>query len=86
MLCLLLIKRNSHFQGQTMKMMYEIIALELKSMQLDSHPQDYLNFYCLGNREQLTTEVSSSSNSPSDNGETVIIQSIFSEFGALLME
>ncbi|RZC05361.1 Phospholipase D delta isoform C [Glycine soja] len=68
------------WQGQTMKMMYEIIALELKSMQLDSHPQDYLNFYCLGNREQLTTEVSSSSNSPSDNGETVSASQKFRRF------
>ncbi|KAJ1427362.1 Phospholipase D/Transphosphatidylase [Sesbania bispinosa] len=60
------------WQGQTMQMMYEIIGRELKSMHLDnSHPQDYLNFYCLGNREKLTTEVSSSNNSPSDNCETV---------------
>lgn len=36
-----------------MQMMYDIVARELKSMQLaDSTPQDYLNFYCLGNREQ----------------------------------
>jgi hypothetical protein len=42
------------FQGQTMQMMYEVIAKELKSMNLEnSHPQDYLNFYCLGNREQV---------------------------------
>lgn len=39
-------------QSQTMQMMYQVIARELKSMQLvDSHPLDYLNFYCLGNRE-----------------------------------
>ena len=61
-----------------MQMMYEIIARELKAAHLDnSHPQDYLNFYCLGNREKLTTEVSNSSNSPSDSGEMVIIQNIF---------
>ncbi|KAL9395155.1 hypothetical protein Peur_014440 [Populus x canadensis] len=42
------------WQGQTMQMMYEVIANELKSMNLEnSHPQDYLNFYCLGNREQV---------------------------------
>lgn len=42
------------WQGQTMQMMYEVIAKELKSMNLEnSHPQDYLNFYCLGNREQV---------------------------------
>lgn len=43
------------WQGQTMQMMYEVIAKELKSMNLEnSHPQDYLNFYCLGNREQVS--------------------------------
>ncbi|TKY75286.1 Phospholipase D delta [Spatholobus suberectus] len=69
------------WQGQTMQMMYEIIARELNSMHLDdSHPQDYLNFYCLGNREKLTTEVSSSSNSPSDNGETVSASQKFRRF------
>ncbi|PNT47265.2 hypothetical protein POPTR_002G016100v4 [Populus trichocarpa] len=42
------------WQGQTMQMMYEVIANELKSMNLEnSHPQDYLNFYCLGNREEV---------------------------------
>uniref|UniRef100_A0A1D1XJH3 Phospholipase D n=1 Tax=Anthurium amnicola TaxID=1678845 RepID=A0A1D1XJH3_9ARAE len=40
------------WQGQTIKMMYGIIAEELKSMNIENqHPQDYLNFYCLGNRE-----------------------------------
>lgn len=40
------------WQGQTMQMMYDLIAGELKHMNLeDAHPQDYLNFYCLGNRE-----------------------------------
>uniref|UniRef100_A0A6M2EJQ7 Phospholipase D n=1 Tax=Populus davidiana TaxID=266767 RepID=A0A6M2EJQ7_9ROSI len=42
------------WQGLTMQMMYEVIAKELKSMNLEnSHPQDYLNFYCLGNREHV---------------------------------
>ncbi|KAK4490475.1 hypothetical protein RD792_001152 [Penstemon davidsonii] len=42
------------WQGQTIQMMYQVVANEIKSMQLsDSHPQDYLNFYCLGNREQI---------------------------------
>ncbi|KMS95875.1 hypothetical protein BVRB_004150 [Beta vulgaris subsp. vulgaris] len=40
------------WQGQTMQMMYNIIAQEIKAMNLDdAHPRDYLNFYCLGNRE-----------------------------------
>ncbi|RWV91760.1 hypothetical protein GW17_00045925, partial [Ensete ventricosum] len=39
--------------GQTIQMMYEIVAQALKSMNLENaHPQDYLNFYCLGNREE----------------------------------
>lgn len=38
-----------------MQMMYQFIAKEIKSMKLqNSHPLDYLNFYCLGNREQIT--------------------------------
>ncbi|CAN0847876.1 Phospholipase D delta [Linum grandiflorum] len=42
------------WQGQTMQMMYKLIAEELKSMKMeDAHPQDYLNFFCLGNREKL---------------------------------
>uniref|UniRef100_A0A7N2RDQ2 phospholipase D n=1 Tax=Quercus lobata TaxID=97700 RepID=A0A7N2RDQ2_QUELO len=47
------------WQGQTMQMMYDIIAQELKSINIEnSHPEDYLNFYCLGNREELPKEVS----------------------------
>ncbi|OVA15973.1 C2 calcium-dependent membrane targeting [Macleaya cordata] len=57
-----------YWQYQTMQMMYEIVAKELKSAQLEySHPQDYLNFYCLGNREPLPNGVSS--NQPSANGD-----------------
>ncbi|GLT39301.1 hypothetical protein SLA2020_134990 [Shorea laevis] len=42
------------WQSQTMEMMYKIVAQELRSMKLlHSHSQDYLNFYCLGNRERL---------------------------------
>lgn len=40
-----------------MQMMYGMVAQELKSMQLaDSHLQDYLNFYCLGKREEMPEE------------------------------
>ncbi|KAL6511903.1 hypothetical protein OROGR_021500 [Orobanche gracilis] len=42
-----------YWQGQTMQMMYEIIAREIKCARLkNAHPTDYLNFYCLGNREE----------------------------------
>ncbi|KAI8541090.1 hypothetical protein RHMOL_Rhmol08G0036100 [Rhododendron molle] len=45
------------WQNQTMQMMYGMVAQELKSMQLaDSHLQDYLNFYCLGKREEMPEE------------------------------
>ncbi|KAJ4881529.1 Phospholipase D delta [Raphanus sativus] len=46
-----------YWQGQTMQMMYEIIAREIKHMNLENvNPQDYLNFYCLGNREELPSD------------------------------
>ncbi|CAA0819330.1 Phospholipase D delta [Striga hermonthica] len=42
------------WQSQTIQMMYQIIAKEIKHMQLlDAHPLDYLNFFCLGNREPI---------------------------------
>jgi phospholipase D1/2 len=48
-----------------MQMMYNVVANALKSMQLsDVHPQDYLNFYCLGNRENFNEENSSSNGAP----------------------
>ncbi|XP_024639619.1 phospholipase D delta isoform X2 [Medicago truncatula] len=53
------------WQAQTMQMMYNVVAKELKSMQLsDVHPQDYLNFYCLGNREHFNEESSGSNSAP----------------------
>lgn len=65
------------FQGQTMQMMYQIIAKELRSMNIENaHPHDYLNFYCLGNREKLPTTVSCSSSQTSkidSPSHTVII-------------
>lgn len=52
-----------------MQMMYEVIARELKNLNLENaHPQDYLNFYCLGNREQCEDQVSNSGNHSSSNG------------------
>ncbi|MCO5595440.1 hypothetical protein L7F22_049482 [Adiantum nelumboides] len=42
-----------YFQSQTMEMMYTLIAEALREEQLEEthHPTDYLNFFCLGNRE-----------------------------------
>lgn len=50
-----------YWQSQSMQTMYTIIAREIKAMQIDAHPQDYLNFYCLGKREQLPPEMMQSS-------------------------
>ncbi|GAB2224450.1 hypothetical protein Drorol1_Dr00005210 [Drosera rotundifolia] len=57
------------WQGQTMEMMYGIVARELQSMQLtDSHPEDYLNFYCLGKREDIPDEISAEDDRSASNG------------------
>ncbi|KAK3151992.1 hypothetical protein QOZ80_2BG0152990 [Eleusine coracana subsp. coracana] len=39
------------WQRQTMEMMYQVVATEIRRSGWTQHPQDYLNFYCLGNRE-----------------------------------
>ncbi|XP_029118259.1 phospholipase D delta isoform X2 [Elaeis guineensis] len=41
------------WQGQTMAMMYKFVgeALQEENLSEKYHPQDYLNFYCLGKRE-----------------------------------
>jgi hypothetical protein len=37
-----------------MEMMYRVIAREIQDVGIrDKRPQDYLNFYCLGNREEV---------------------------------
>lgn len=47
-----------------MQMMYEIIAREIRAMNLENvNPQDYLNFYCLGNREEMPFDEKYVSNS-----------------------
>lgn len=57
-----------------MKMMYEIIAQELHYANVEnSHPQDYLNFYCLGNREHIKENEPDAVTQPSNNGTTVVI-------------
>ncbi|XXG86315.1 hypothetical protein AAC387_Pa11g1234 [Persea americana] len=58
------------WQSQTIQMMYNIVAQELKSIDLkDSHPQDYLNFYCLGSREEPQKDINQSTNQPPQNGD-----------------
>lgn len=57
-----------------MKMMYEIIAQELHSANVEnSHPREYLNFYCLGNRENNKENEPNAAAQPSNNGTTVVI-------------
>ncbi|XP_020080752.1 phospholipase D delta-like isoform X1 [Ananas comosus] len=61
------------WQGQTMQMMYEVIGQELKSMKLENaHPQDYLNFYCLGNREELPSDISENYDHPTENSPVAL--------------
>ncbi|XWS33917.1 hypothetical protein CRYUN_Cryun22dG0124000 [Craigia yunnanensis] len=60
-----------YWQAQTMQMMYDVVAKELKSMQIkDSHPRDYLNFFCLGKREEVSKEMfGGNDNSVSDSAK-----------------
>ncbi|KQK23957.1 hypothetical protein BRADI_1g77265v3 [Brachypodium distachyon] len=55
-------QRILYWQKKTMQMMYEIIYGALKEVGLDGkyEPQDYLNFFCLGNREAEETPGTSS--------------------------
>ena len=46
-----------------MQMMYDVIARELKAVQSDAHPLDYLNFYCLGKREPLPEDMADTNGS-----------------------
>ena len=39
------------FQSHTIRMMYKLIGDALKAQGSPDHPRDYLNFFCLGNRE-----------------------------------
>ncbi|KAG0544686.1 hypothetical protein BDA96_02G297600 [Sorghum bicolor] len=55
------------FQAQTMEMMYKIIADELKAMDIkDMQLEDYLNFFCLGNREEPPSNGSPESEKSTD--------------------
>ncbi|GAV78584.1 C2 domain-containing protein/PLDc domain-containing protein/PLD_C domain-containing protein [Cephalotus follicularis] len=47
-----------YWQHETMHMMYDIVVRELKMQHVDADPRDYLNFYCLGNREEIPKEMS----------------------------
>lgn len=58
------------WQGETIQLMYDIVGRELKSLNIeDAHPQDYLNFYCLGNREELPKSNGEAKDQPSEKNE-----------------
>ncbi|KAH9311220.1 hypothetical protein KI387_026255, partial [Taxus chinensis] len=62
-------QRILYWQGQTMQMMYETIFKALKEVGHENthHPQDYLNFFCLGNREVRDGNEVSSKSAPPEN-------------------
>ncbi|KAI5019709.1 hypothetical protein ZWY2020_044597 [Hordeum vulgare] len=65
----LIAQRILYWQKKTMQMMYEIIYRALKEAGLDEiyEPQDYLIFFCLGNREVSDSpSASSTADSPQE--------------------
>ncbi|KAB1217159.1 Phospholipase D beta 1 [Morella rubra] len=54
------VQRILYWQNKTMQMMYEMVYKALKEVGLENkyEPQDYLNFFCLGNREAPDRELS----------------------------
>ncbi|KAF3334609.1 phospholipase D gamma 1-like protein [Carex littledalei] len=58
-----------YWQKKTMQMMYETIYKALKEAGLEDiyEPQDYLNFFCLGNRESPDRELLGKSSANSNN-------------------
>lgn len=80
-----------------MQMMYEMIYKALQEVGLENqyHPQDYLNFFCLGNREE-GVDTSNARTQPAANTPQVstnpliqfqifVFQIIVSEFPILLL-
>jgi len=60
-----------------MSMMYKIVADALRKEGLhESHPQEYLNFYCLGKRE-VSSDVSSMNTS---NENSAMVTTFHSEY------
>lgn len=54
-----------------MEMMYLLIAQELNAAELaDFHPLDYLNFYCLGNREEMPPKMLAEIDPNAQNGDS----------------
>lgn len=62
-------QRILYWQKKTMQMMYETIYRALKEVGLENtyEPQDYLNFFCLGNREAVAVDNRKNGTSPAAN-------------------
>lgn len=56
-----------------MAMMYNVVAEALEKAGLSGcyHPQDFLNFYCLGKREASSPESPAQTNQPPENRSLV---------------
>lgn len=65
-----------------MGMMYKIVtnALEEAGLSDQYHPQDYLNFYCLGKREASSSKPSSQAHQPTENRTLVCFFSLSNGF------
>lgn len=65
-----------------MSMMYKIVtnALEEAGLSDQFHPQDYLNFYCLGKREASSSKPSSQAHQPTENRALVCFFSLSNDF------
>lgn len=63
-----------------MAMMYKFVgeALQEEGLSEKYHPQDYLNFYCLGKRDPIPKEEESSPKNSSDNTALVCVFLLFS--------
>ncbi|CAI9784961.1 unnamed protein product [Fraxinus pennsylvanica] len=67
-------QRILFWQHKTMQMMFETIYKALMEVGLEDaySPQDYLNFYCLGNREALDTDYPSEHQSAANTPQVII--------------
>nr|GFC47587.1 phospholipase D beta 1-like [Tanacetum cinerariifolium] len=59
-------QRILYWQHKTMQMMYEVIynALEEVGLENEFEPQDYLNFFCLGARENNAPQINGKDSNP----------------------
>ena len=62
-----------YWQFCTMESMYQSIAQAIKKSDLKGHPQDYLNFYCLGKRES-PEDVPEDLDNPEDDSPAGIVR------------